>query len=59
MDIIYYMITFICTAGGCYTGFRAGRVNGVEDFIKFLEANCNSNKEVKMRITENTVEFIK
>jgi len=58
LDLIYYFITFFCTAGGCYTGFYKGRRDGVESFISFLESRTNRKNEVKLRISKNDVEFL-
>ena len=59
MDPIYYLITFICVAGGCYSGFMLGRRNGIEHFINFLEAHTNNQNIVKIKISKDTVEFLK
>lgn len=58
MDPIYYLITFGCVAGGCYTGFKLGRRDGVEAFISFLEAHTNKKNEIRLRISKNDVEFL-
>jgi len=59
LDPIYYLITFICVAGGCYSGFKLGSRDGIERFISFLEAHTDNHKIVKLKITGENVEFIK
>ena len=53
MDPIYYLITFICVAGGCITGFMLGRREGIEKCLQFLEAHKNKDNIVKMKFIGN------
>jgi len=59
MDPIYYLITFICVAGGCYSGFMLGRREGIERFLQFLEAHKNKDNIVKMKfIGKEDIKFL-
>ena len=53
MDPIYYLITFICVAGGCYTGFMLGRRNGIESFLSYLESQKNKEGLVKLKFVKD------
>ena len=60
MDPIYYLITFICVAGGCWTGFMLGKRNGIEQFLSFMESHKNKDGVVKLKFVDNeSVEFLK
>lgn len=59
MDSIYYLITFICVAGGCYSGFMLGRREGIESFLHFLEAHKNKENIVKVKfVGDSDIKFI-
>jgi hypothetical protein len=59
MDPMYYFITFACVAGSAYTSFALGKRYGIEKFIEFLEMHTNSKNIIKLKITEQSVDFIK
>lgn len=53
MEPIYYLITFCCVAGGCFSGFMLGRREGVEKCLQFLESHKDKNNIVKMQFIGN------
>lgn len=59
MDPMYYLITFACVAGSAYTSFALGRRHGIEKFICFLESHTDSNNIIKLKITDDSVDFVK
>jgi len=60
LDPIYYLITFACVGGGCYTGFQLGKREGIERFLDFLDSHKNKlTNEVKIKLTDGEVEIIR
>lgn len=59
MDPIYYLITFVCTAGGCYTGFKLGRREGIERFLAFLDTHKNRDNKVTIKLVNDEVEIVR
>lgn len=59
MDPIYYLITFSCVAGGCYTGFQLGKREGIERFLQFLDSHKNkSDNKVTIKLVGDEVEIV-
>ena len=59
MDPTYYFITFLCVAGGCYTGFHLGRKRGIERFLAFLDAHKNGfTNEVTFKLKDGDEEIL-
>ena len=59
MEPIHYVISGICMVCCAWTSFHIGRRQGIETFILFLEAHTDNKNEIKLRITEDNVEFLK
>lgn len=57
LEFWHYFVTFVCTAGGCYTGIYLGRKEGVIRTMTFLERN-SKNGIVKLRIRGDDFEFV-
>lgn len=58
MDPIYYLITFGCVAGGCYTGFWLGRREGIERFLAFLDHHKNRDNKITLKLVGGDVEIV-
>jgi len=59
LDPIYYLITFSCVAGGCYTGFQLGKREGIERFLQFLDSHKNkSDNKVTIKLVGDEVEIV-
>jgi len=58
LDPIYYLITFGCVAGGCYTGFWLGRREGIERFLQFLDAHKNRDNKITLKLVGGDVEIV-
>lgn len=59
MDPIYYLITFSCVAGGCYTGFQLGKREGIERFLAFLDHHKNKfDNKITIKLVDDEVEIV-
>lgn len=58
MDITYYLITFGCVIGSSLMSYKIGMYYGMHRFISFLQANTDSNNIIKIKITDESVEFL-
>ena len=59
MDPIYYLITFTCVAGGCYTGFQLGKREGIERFLQYLDAHKNKyDNKITIKLVDNEVQIV-
>lgn len=57
--IDYYIITAGCIIGASYTGFQLGERSGIVKFLKFLEQKTAADNIIKIRIKDDSVEFLK
>ena len=58
ISTMYYSISIFLMVGCGFMSYFAGRREGVEKMLAFLEAHSDENNQVKVLITDHEFEFL-